>query len=102
MILVPRFSAYQYSYMYTLERGKQLCQGTKRERMSKCRVFFSNLKLLFFSKRIHKLHFATSKRIPNEGIRSVSTAMIPLEKKKKTKKKKNKNKNMTQTTCTCI
>ena len=30
--------------------------------------FFSNLKLLFFSKRIHKLHFATSKRIPNEGI----------------------------------
>ena len=50
--------------------------------------FFSNLKLLFFSKRIHKLHFATSKRIPNEGIRGVSTAMILLEKKKKKKKKK--------------
>ena len=86
MILVPRFSAYQYSYMYTLERGKQLCQGTKRERTSKCR-FFSNLKLLFFSKRIHKLHFATSKRIPDEGIRGVSTAMILLEKKKTTTKK---------------
>ena len=28
VILVPRFSAYQYSYMYTLERGKhQTCRG---------------------------------------------------------------------------
>ena len=29
--------------------------------------FFSNLKLLFFSKRIHKLHFVTSKRYPTKG-----------------------------------
>ena len=25
VILVPRFSAHQFSYMYSLERGKELC-----------------------------------------------------------------------------
>ena len=35
-------------------------------------VFHCNLKFLFFSKRIHKQQFATSKRLPNEGIRDIN------------------------------
>ena len=46
VILVTRFSAHQYTYMYTLERDKQLCQEKKRKRISKCSVFSTLLQVL--------------------------------------------------------